>query len=133
MKKGLPPHPLGLNKAGHSAMRTKLLIVAVVLSVGVGILASGALHTGAYAQTAATADTVHPSFEVSSIKPNHSASGSSHLDMSMSRLVATNVTVKSLILMAYRIRPSQLSAAPGCATRPVSTSTPKWTTHLSIK
>jgi uncharacterized protein (TIGR03435 family) len=54
-----------------------------------------------------------PSFEVASIKINHTGSGSSHWDSNQSRLVATNLGVKTLIVWAYDIQPSQLSGGPG--------------------
>jgi uncharacterized protein (TIGR03435 family) len=76
------------------------------------ILAAGvAISALAIAQNAA-----HPQFEVASIKPNHSADGRSTFMMAPGgRMVATNVPVKMLILMAFELRDNQLSGLPGWA------------------
>ncbi len=63
------------------------------------------------AQSASSAPA--PSFEVASIRVNHSASGGTHVSSSESRLRVSNATVKNLILSAYDIQPSQLSGGPG--------------------
>ena len=71
--------------------------------------------THAAAQSAPSAPA--PSFEVASIKINHSASGSRHFSFSESRLRASNVEVKDLIVEAYSIQPAQLSGGPGWISR----------------
>src|SRR5688572_8095902 len=53
------------------------------------------------------------SFDVASIKPNHSGSESSALNIQPGgRWTAVNIPVRTLILRAYRIQPSQLIGAP---------------------
>jgi uncharacterized protein (TIGR03435 family) len=47
-------------------------------------------------------------FEVASIKPNNSMSGSSRSSSDKVMLRGTNLSLKSLILMGYGIRPYQL-------------------------
>lgn len=47
-------------------------------------------------------------FEVASIKPNNSASGSSSTHTDRGRLTATNVSLRSLITMAYGLKDYQL-------------------------
>lgn len=91
-------------------MRTtgKAVALAIVLS-GIAALsvAQTALLSAVRAQT--PAPDLH--YEVSSIKPNNSGSGSSSGEFG-THLRATNFTVKSLILTSYRIPESQLIGGP---------------------
>ncbi len=73
----------------------------------IGILP--AIHAGAQSAPSAPA----PSFEVASIRVNHSASGGTHISFSESSLRVSNASVKNLIFSAYEIQPSQLSGGPG--------------------
>ena len=58
-----------------------------------------------------------PSFEVASIKPNRSGDRRMGIQMAPGgRFVATNVTVKQLIIIAYRIRDQQISGGPSWIT-----------------
>jgi uncharacterized protein (TIGR03435 family) len=86
-------------------MRRSLAIVS-------GVIISGLVSTPhVWAQTQPTAA---PAFEVASIKANHS--GDRRMMMSTApggRVNVTNLTVKQLITMAYRIKDSQLSGGPG--------------------
>jgi len=52
------------------------------------------------------------SFEAVSIKPNNSGSGSSGTSTNQGRLRATNVTVKQLIMAAYRVQDFQVIGGP---------------------
>lgn len=51
-------------------------------------------------------------FEAASIKPNVSGSGSSSSNTGQGRLTATNVTVKQLIMQAYRVQDFQIIGGP---------------------
>lgn len=53
-----------------------------------------------------------PSFEVASIKPNHSGGGMIRIDNSPGRFRAINVTPKMLIQFAYSIKGPELSGGP---------------------
>lgn len=62
---------------------------------------------------AQTQPTTAPAFEVASIKANHSGDGRMMMNVAPGgRVNATNLTVRQLIVMAYRIKPSQLSGGP---------------------
>ena len=65
-----------------------------------------------HAQSAPTNSAPSPSFEVASIKPNHSASGSTHISSSGNKFLATNVGIKHLIEFAYNIQRFQILAGP---------------------
>src|SRR5215813_12394348 len=55
-----------------------------------------------------------PAFEVASIKTNDSGSrSSSSRNLPGGRFVATNITVRQLLLTAYHLRPFQLVGGPG--------------------
>lgn len=56
-----------------------------------------------------------PSFEVASIKPSNSADRRPMFNVSGGRFTAVNVTVKSLIKVAYGIKDFQISGGPGWA------------------
>jgi uncharacterized protein (TIGR03435 family) len=54
-----------------------------------------------------------PSFEVASVKPNNSGSGSSSESTVPGRLTATNITISSLIQSAFGLKDFQIAGAPG--------------------
>jgi uncharacterized protein (TIGR03435 family) len=54
-----------------------------------------------------------PPFDVESIKPNHSGSGSTKMRTSHGRLTASNVTVRMLIRSAFHLKDVQISGGPG--------------------
>ena len=68
-----------------------------------------ALTTPVLAQTPG----VRPSFEVASVKPNTSGSTNSSTSFNRGRFVATNVTVKLLLMSAYRVQDFQIIGGPG--------------------
>ena len=57
-----------------------------------------------------------PSFEVASIKPNHSGSNNSNNDWDNGLVRATNVTLKQCIASAYDVRGDQISGPDWLAT-----------------
>jgi uncharacterized protein (TIGR03435 family) len=65
-----------------------------------------------YAQTSPAAPEPH-AFEVASIKPNHSGSGSSGESTSPGRVTDTNVTIGALIQSAFGVKEFQVSGGPG--------------------
>jgi uncharacterized protein (TIGR03435 family) len=65
------------------------------------------------AQELRTDAAILQSFEVASVKPDHSRSSGSHINISdPSRFNATNVTAKFLITYAYNMRDFQVSGGP---------------------
>ena len=67
----------------------------------------------AQAQSAQTTIETSPSFEVASIKPNHSGDTGTHINIAdPSRFVAINVTAKFLVTYAYNMRDYQVSGGP---------------------
>jgi len=74
---------------------SRSLLLAAILSIMLGI------------QT-------RPTFEVASIKPNNSGDGRSNIGIRQGgRLIATNATLKNLIMMAYLVQDFQVSGGPG--------------------
>src|SRR5688572_7320751 len=77
----------------------------------IAILALFVCSVIASAQSPASSDVA---FEVASVKPNKSGSGSSSSGTRPGgAFVATNITPKLLILSAYRLRPFQVAGGPG--------------------
>lgn len=64
------------------------------------------------AQSAPTTPEPSPSFEVASIKPNHSVDASSRTMMQPERFTATNTTVESLVALAYNVKDFQIAGGP---------------------
>jgi bla regulator protein blaR1 len=69
------------------------------------------------AQSPTTTDAPLPSFEVASIKPNHSGGDGHLVTTPEGRLIATNITAKTLIAMGYSgtslsLRDEQISGGP---------------------
>jgi uncharacterized protein (TIGR03435 family) len=67
----------------------------------------------ASAQTAQTAAAPPPSFEVASIKPNHSGEMRFFMSWQPGRFTATGMTVRFLITAAYDVKDFQVSGGPG--------------------
>jgi uncharacterized protein (TIGR03435 family) len=59
---------------------------------------------------------ISASFEVASIKPNHSATMNISIMFQQGRFVATGIPVKQLITMAYDVKDFQVTAGPGWVT-----------------
>lgn len=68
------------------------------------------------AQSPQTAGAPMPSFEVASIKPNHSATMNISIMFQQGRFVATGIPVKQLITMAYDVKDFQVAGGPGWVT-----------------
>jgi uncharacterized protein (TIGR03435 family) len=89
-------------------MKRSLMVLVVMTAVFSGPSKSLVLAAQSQAVTAA-----RPSFEVASIKPNNSQSGSSSSGYRPGGLyIATNVSLKSLIMESYRIHDFQLLGGP---------------------
>lgn len=78
--------------------------------LAVSLLVGASFATGATAQVNAPA--APKPFDVAAIKPNKSSSNSTSMGTSHGRLTASNVTVRTLILKAFRLREVQLSGGP---------------------
>ena len=102
--------------AGSLNFRRKLLIAASAFAVVLGPLLLGmasAPPSSAQSPAAPAPAAATPSFEVASIKPNHSADQRAMFMVEPGgRLVITNGTVKFLIAMAYKLKPNQISGGP---------------------
>jgi uncharacterized protein (TIGR03435 family) len=53
------------------------------------------------------------SFEVASIKPNHSGAASRFVHPTPGKLNISNMTLKDLLMFAYQVRDFQISGGPG--------------------
>ena len=91
----------------------KLLFMAAVMSA----VAPAALGQMSAAQSvAAAADSTVaklPVYDVVSIKPNKSGSGSVDIESNTNSYSATNISVKTLLENAYDIKPDLISGVPG--------------------
>ena len=85
------------------------------LAVVSGVILLGLVNTSQlWAQSQAPASPTTPAFEVASIKANHSGDRRMMINPDPSgRFTAKNVNVRQIIIMAYQIKDSQLSGAPG--------------------
>jgi bla regulator protein BlaR1 len=92
--------------------RKLLLAAAGVAAIG-GPVAFGVLSAPQSRAQSQADGAPLPSFEVASIKPNHSGDGRVFIQIPPGRFTATNVTLKFLIEFAYNIKDPQLSGAPG--------------------
>ena len=80
----------------------------------VAVLAFVFVNTAPRAQSPQTSGAPSLSFEVASIKPDHSGSGMARMGgPSVNAFTATNVTAKMLISFAYNVREFQVSGGPG--------------------
>lgn len=80
------------------------------MTIGLGPLLLGL--TPGFAQPQPRTPKVAP-FDVASIKPNRTGSGSTNMRTSHGRLTASNVTVRMLIRSAFHVKDSQISGGPG--------------------
>ena len=87
---------------------TKLLLLAIAVSVVV----PNALGQAQAAQIGNTADRL-PAYDVVSIKPNKSGSGSSDIDSQDGIYSASNISLKQLLVDAYDIRQDLISGLTG--------------------
>src|SRR6185436_5879072 len=72
-----------------------------------------ACSTSAWSQAPQSAAQSDPAFDVTSVKPNNSGSlNSSSRTLPGGGLAATNMTVRQLIVNAYRLRPFQATGGP---------------------
>ena len=87
----------------------RLLLTALAAPVAFGLMnATG--HAQSQPSTAEPA----PTFEVASIKPNHTGSrGVSIMNPPGGRFVATNIALKMLIRVAYKVQDFQITGGPG--------------------
>lgn len=85
-------------------------MVSVRLLCAVGIVAAIGGNAGG---RAAQVPSSSPAFEVASIKPNNSDGRGTTMGMQPGRYSATNVTLRTLIVNAYRLQGSQLAGGPG--------------------
>jgi uncharacterized protein (TIGR03435 family) len=67
------------------------------------------------AQSPAAASTPRPTFDVASIKPNHSGTEQLRFMMDAGRFTANNATLKIVLEFAYHMKDSQISGLPGWA------------------
>jgi uncharacterized protein (TIGR03435 family) len=84
-------------------MNTSAAVAAIVSLLGAGVMPP-VVHG---------APQMPPQFEVASVKPN--PSGDAKVQMQTppgGRFIATNVTLRQLILYAYRLQESQLTGGP---------------------
>ncbi len=84
----------------HTWLRTTLLVLAAIPAYGQ--TASGNAGSGAKA----------PAYDIGSIKPNQSGSGSSHFDMDNYRFTGTNVSLRSMLGEVYGVKPDLISGVP---------------------
>ena len=77
------------------------------------VLLAGLSWVALAAAQAPIATSVDVAFEVASIKPNNSGATNSSTSGRAGSFTASNVTVRQLIVYAYRLRPFQLAGGPG--------------------
>jgi uncharacterized protein (TIGR03435 family) len=87
----------------------RFLLVALAVSIAV----PSALGQSGLSPSAATTAAKLPAYDVVSIKPNKSGSGSVDVDSNVDTYNAKNITVKSLLEDAYGIRKDLISGVPG--------------------
>lgn len=86
----------------------RLLLLALAMSIAV----PSALGQSGLSPSAATTAAKLPAYDVVSIKPNKSGSGSLDVDSNVDTYNAKNITVKSLLEDAYGIRKDLISGVP---------------------
>lgn len=100
-------------KPDNLGVGRELLWFAMGLAAVAGTVVFGPLNASQIrAQSNQLTAAPLPSFEVAAVKLNHSGSGSSHSSFTDGRFIATNVRIKSLILAAYDVQPSQILGGP---------------------
>ncbi|QMV18993.1 TIGR03435 family protein [Granulicella sp. 5B5] len=75
-------------------------------------MAAAALHQPRIAAQSPVPDTKVPAYDVVSIKPNNTGSGSVNVSIGDGNFDAANISLKTLILEAYSLKESQLSGLP---------------------
>jgi uncharacterized protein (TIGR03435 family) len=86
-----------------------LMIVAVVM----GIITSGVMGAAqSSSQPAPTTGATSLSFEVASVKPNHSGDNGRRIMFGPGRFTASGATIRFLITMAYMVKEFQVSGGP---------------------
>jgi len=95
--------------------RRKLFLAVIGIAVVAGIIVFGLVSASRVrAQAPQAADAPLPSFEVASIKEDHSGTFNRFFSLrDPSRFTTTNMPAKDLIEYAYNIKPFQLSGGPG--------------------
>src|SRR5580658_1937427 len=92
----------------------KVLLAAAGMAAVAGPIVFGLMNAPqSRAQSPAAASTPRASFDVASIKPNHSGTGLFRMRAEPGMLVADGATVKFLVQFAYRVNDSQVSGGPG--------------------
>jgi uncharacterized protein (TIGR03435 family) len=84
---------------------SQAVLIAVAICFGLAV----ALRAG---PQPASQDSAAPSFDVASVRASHSADAHSRFSVTTGRVSATNMNVKMLILMAYRLTAHQIAGAP---------------------
>lgn len=95
--------------AGRLDGMRRLLLFTLALSI---LVPCSPGQSGSSAPTASAAAML-PAYDVASIKPNKSGSGSLDVDSNVDTYNAKNITVKSLLEDAYGIRKDLISGVPG--------------------
>ena len=92
----------------------KALLAAAGIAALTGPVVFGLMNAPqTRAQSPAPTTTPAPSFDVASIKPDHSGTGLFRIKLEPGRFVANNATLKFLLEEAYRVKDSQILGAPG--------------------
>jgi len=99
----------------YCSTRVIVLLALPIMSMGLALLMPGALAQSSSAPKMKVSDSQVPKYDVVSIKPNKSGSGSHGIDVNDGNFEATNVPVKTLILNAYELKDSQVIGLPSWA------------------
>jgi uncharacterized protein (TIGR03435 family) len=92
----------------------KVLLAAAGMLAIAGPIVFGLMNAPqTRAQSPAPTTTPAPSFDVASIKPDHSGTGLFRIKLEPGRFVANNVTLRFLLQYAYRVKDAQILGAPG--------------------
>jgi bla regulator protein blaR1 len=115
-------HRSGENLTSAKKVGLALATVAVLIApLVIGLVNAPLLHAQSpdakpdaadSAQTRSAAVHPLPSFEVASIKPDHSGTDAMYIRTEPDRFIATNVTAKFLIEFAFNMQPFQISGDP---------------------
>jgi len=95
--------------------RRFVLLPALLMAFLPGMLGQTGTGKSGTASQSTTAETKLPVFDVVSIKPNRSGSGSMGIETHNDSYSATNVSLKRLLQDAYGIREDLISGGPGWA------------------
>jgi bla regulator protein BlaR1 len=94
---------------GRKVLLAAAGMVAVACPIACGLMNAPPSR----AQSPAPTTTPAPSFDVASIKPDHSGTGLFRIKAEPGRFVANNVTLRFLLQYAYRVKDAQILGAPG--------------------